>query len=377
MITLKEKPTLLIADDQPDNLRAIIEILQNSSLLFDFINVPNGKLLVDIALKKQPDLIITDWEMPEMNGLEAISELKQHPDTQDIPVIICTGIMITPNDLRVALEAGAVDYIKKPIEPIELLARVQSMLKLSASYRKIKEQKEELESLNLLKNRLLSVVSHDTRSPLNTLKGTLFLLENDALSHEEMKETVGRIIIQSEQVTNFLDNLLHWAKSQFEQAKPNISVVNLHDILVPTIELLKPIANAKKISILHQHSENLAIEADKEMLKTVIRNLVSNAIKFCSSEDSIEIKTELGNIGKNVKVFCNDTGAGISQENLEKIFHQGQLSTKGTNNELGTGLGLLLCKLFVEANGGSIGVTSQENKGSSFWFTIPLANNHH
>lgn len=373
MITLKDKPTLLIADDQPDNLRAIIEILQKSSLQFEFINVPNGRVLVDIAIKKQPDLIITDWEMPEMNGLEAISELKQHPDTQDIPIIICTGIMITPNDLKVALEAGAADYIKKPIEPIELLARVQSMLTLSASYRKIKEQKEELETLNILKNRLLSVVSHDTRSPLNSLKGTLFLLENDALTQEEMKDTVGKIIIQSEQVNNFLDNLLHWAKNQFEQPKPNVSSFNIQEVLLPTIELLKPIAFAKKITILHNNIQDLTIKADKEMLKTVIRNLISNAIKFCSTNDSIEIKTLTNN--NQVTVFCNDTGIGISQENLEKIFEEGQLSTKGTNNELGTGLGLLLCKSFVEANGGNIGVTSQENKGSSFWFTIPLPKN--
>ncbi|MCU0436980.1 MAG: hybrid sensor histidine kinase/response regulator [Raineya sp.] len=373
MLILKNKPTLLIADDQPDNLRAIIDILQKSSLQFEFINVPNGKVLVDIAIKKQPDLIITDWEMPEMNGLEAISALKQHPQTQDIPVIICTGIMITPNDLKVALEAGAADYIKKPIEPIELLARVQSMLTLSASYRKIKEQKEELETLNILKNRLLSVVSHDTRSPLNSLKGTLFLLENDALTQEEMKDTVGKIIIQSEQVNNFLDNLLHWAKSQFEQLKPNISTLNLQEILHTTIELLKPIALAKKITISYQDIQDVIVEADKEMLKTVIRNLISNAIKFCSANDTIEIKTLTSN--NQVTIFCNDTGIGISQENLEKIFGKGQLSTQGTNNELGTGLGLLLCKSFVEANGGNIGVTSQENKGSSFWFTVPLSKN--
>jgi phosphoserine phosphatase RsbU/P len=148
MITETKEPVLLIADDQPDNLRAMIDILQASEHNFHFITVPNGRILIDIALKKQPDLIITDWEMPELTGLEAIKALKLHPETSDIPIIMCTGIMITPQDLKIAMEAGAVDFVRKPIDAMELIARVQSMLALSASYLTIKEQKEKLEQTN-------------------------------------------------------------------------------------------------------------------------------------------------------------------------------------------------------------------------------------
>lgn len=178
MIPHKKEPILLIADDQPDNLRAMITILQDSEHHYNFITVPNGKVLIDVALKKQPDLIITDWEMPEMSGLDAIMALKQQTETSEIPVIMCTGIMITPQDLKIAMEAGAVDFVRKPVESTELIARVKSMLALSASYRTIKEQKEQLEEINILirkqRDSIVSSINYARRIqaavlPLHTL----------------------------------------------------------------------------------------------------------------------------------------------------------------------------------------------------------------
>jgi signal transduction histidine kinase len=372
MIPSKEEPILLIADDQPDNLRAIIDILQGSAQKYEFITVPNGRILVEVATHKHPDLIITDWEMPEMNGLEAIIALKKHPQTRDIPVIMCTGIMLAPQDLKIALEEGAVDFVRKPVEAMELIARVQSMLKLSASYLKIKEQMEALEAADALKNRLLSVVSHDVRSPLNTLKGMFYLFEQDSLSIDEIKNIIAQIGVRVGQVTDFLENLLYWARNQLIQTPIHPTKIQLNSLIKMTIDLLLPAAESKGIKILSNLDKVIVAHADEEMIKIVIRNLLSNAIKFCEENDSIEVLAQILPTDYKVAVSVKDTGLGMSTENVKKLFGLQHLSTKGTSNEIGTGLGLLLCKQYIEMNGGSIGVDSKEGEGSHFWFTLPL-----
>jgi CheY-like chemotaxis protein len=138
--------TILIADDYPENLQIIAEALQESDLKHKIIRAVNGRVLCELAEKRIPDLIITDWEMPVMNGIDAIKYLKSIKSTKDIPIIICTGIMTTSQNLKMALDSGAVDFIRKPIDPIELQARVHSMLKLSDSYHTIKEQNAVLEN---------------------------------------------------------------------------------------------------------------------------------------------------------------------------------------------------------------------------------------
>lgn len=364
-----EKALLLIADDQPENLKVIKDILNQDEEKYRFITVPNGKILVDIATKKLPDLIITDWEMPEMNGIEAIRLLKQHGNTQDIPVIMYTGIMTSTENLKSALEAGAVDFVRKPIEPTELIVRVQSMLQLSASFRKIKAQNEELEKLNNIKDKLISIISHDVRSPLNSFKGVLFLLKNNAIAQEELEQVVNKVGNQIEQISNFLDNLLRWAKNHLGNVEAHPKTILLKDLVNQCVDLFSFVAQSKKININIFIPDDLTIYADEEMMKIVLRNLISNALKFCSEDDDINIKAERGLT--KVIVSVEDTGEGISQENIPLLFGVAHLSTKGTKDEIGTGLGLSLCKEFIEKNGGKIYVTSIAGKGSCFWFDIP------
>jgi len=170
-----KKYTILIADDNLENIQIIIDSLKDSDIQYKVIRAINGKVLCEYAIKRLPDLIITDWEMPEMNGIEAVKHLKKLESTKDIPIIMCTGIMTTSENLKMALDSGAVDYIRKPIDKIELQARVYSMLKLGESHRIIKEQNytleqqkneiqsqtEELEQVNLELEKL-SIVARET-----------------------------------------------------------------------------------------------------------------------------------------------------------------------------------------------------------------------
>jgi len=147
--------TILIADDEIANIQVITEAISELGISFKSIKAVNGKILCEMAEKRIPDLIITDWEMPEMNGIEAIKYLKQNEETKDIPVIMCTGIMTTSENLKIAMENGAVDFIKKPIDKIELTARVKSIIKLIDSYSLIKEQNNIIfqERLNYYKDK--------------------------------------------------------------------------------------------------------------------------------------------------------------------------------------------------------------------------------
>lgn len=379
MIALKKEPCIIIADDNPENLRLIMDILKKTDLQCNLIAVPNGKVLVEIALQKVPDLIITDWEMPVMNGLEALIELKKHPFTEHIPVIMCTGIMTTSNDLKTAMDAGAVDYVRKPVEAMELVARVQSMLRLSASYIKIKEQKEEIESqahalekVNEVKDKMFSIIAHDLRSPFNTLKGMLMLLELDPLFPNELK-FMGKDIQKKVAVLDeTLNNLLTWAMSQMQGEESEKVKIDVLQIVENKMLLFKSSAEQKNIQLAYQVPNNTFIFADVNHFRAILRNLINNAIKFTPEGGKITVyAAEKGN---SILLKIMDTGVGMEQEKVKQIFMpKTNLSTLGTNNEKGTGLGMLICKDLVGKNNGNIYVTSVVGEGTTFFVELPKA----
>jgi len=144
------KPRILIVDDEPENLKSIVQFIETSELPYEIYQALNGEAALEIAQIKLPDLIISDWNMPHMDGLELIKNLKANESTREIPVIMFTGVMTTSEHLELALEAGAVDYIRKPLDPIELLARIRTVLQLSDSFQKVKKQKQQLQDQNQL-----------------------------------------------------------------------------------------------------------------------------------------------------------------------------------------------------------------------------------
>ena len=154
---------ILIVDDEPSNLAAMVDIFMKAGSMYEIFQSLTAKMAIEIAQKRLPDLIITDWEMPVKNGIEMIKELKQDSLTCDIPIIMCTGVMISSEHLQTALDAGAVDYIRKPVDEIELMARVRSMLVLSNSFKEIK-------ALNSLKDKIFTIIGHDLRGPVGNIK---------------------------------------------------------------------------------------------------------------------------------------------------------------------------------------------------------------
>jgi signal transduction histidine kinase len=235
----------------------------------------------------------------------------------------------------------------------------------------ISQQKKELEELNAIKDKLFSIISHEFRSPLNSLKGTLALLKVGALSDEELNTISKELTDKINSTSIFLDNLLNWAKSQMQGINPKPAKLDLYEVAEENITLLRSMADKKKVRLENSIPEETEVFIDPNMLNLVFRNLISNAIKFSMRGGTIQVRSEPDN--DLIRVSVKDSGIGMSQENVKMLFQVQSFTTRGTANERGTGLGLYISKNFIESNGGRIWTESEEGKGSTFNFTVRRA----
>ncbi len=234
----------------------------------------------------------------------------------------------------------------------------------------LKNKENELQQLNDTKDKLFSIISHDLRSPFAQLKGILDLFEKGGISEEELKYFLPEIIKNVNYTSDLLNNLVYWAKSQMSGLHANPEKIDIYRLIANKENLFSKAIKIKNISFINQVEKETMIYADENMIDLVIRNLVANAIKFCKPTDTILIKAEETANGFLI-VKVADTGIGISIENQNKIFSKQNFTTLGTQKEKGTGIGLKLCKEFVEVNGGKIWIDSEEGKGTIFSFSLP------
>ncbi len=236
----------------------------------------------------------------------------------------------------------------------------------------IKTYAEELKQLNNTKDKFFSIIAHDLRNPFITILGFSDLLVSDYedLSDEEKLFYISEMKKSAETSHNLLQNLLQWSRSQTGRIEYNPAALNLAELVLSNVNLLNPHASRKNITIRSSVPENLSITADEDMLNTIMRNLITNAIKFTETNGRIDINC--GEEQDKITVCVADTGVGMSASVKEKLFKADETrSTAGTAQESGTGLGLILCKEFVEKHGGNITVESEIGKGSKFCFSLP------
>ena len=234
----------------------------------------------------------------------------------------------------------------------------------------IDEQAQKLNSLNSLKDRLISVLAHDLRAPLSTLRGLFGLLQDDTISYKEMLEMIPSVLKKLEYTSDFLDTLLFWINSQMENFENFAKSFHIKEVVVFETSNYQEQANLKGITLIDNVPDNLVVSADPNSIRIVVRNLVTNAIKFSNQNDNIEITA--GSFDENnAFVSVKDTGTGMSEEQLDKIFKSKVNSKAGTQNESGTGMGMLFCKDLVEKCNGKIWVKSKLGEGTEFTFTIP------
>jgi len=237
----------------------------------------------------------------------------------------------------------------------------------------LKEDEKKLLKINADKNRFISILSHDLINPFNNLLGLSEALREDIrkLDNDEIELYANRINKTARNIFNLLESILVWGRTEQGKIPFKPQLLSFSDICLNILEILNPVADEKGIKINYSAQSGTNVFADADMLKTVLRNLVSNAIKFTNRNGTIYINAE-GN-SENMTISVSDNGIGIMPDNLSKLFDISQvLTTKGTAEETGTGLGLLICKGFVEIHGGKIWVESESGKGSDFKVTLPF-----
>lgn len=362
---------ILIVDDVAANVLLLKVLLANEK--FQIVTARNGREALEQVKAENPDLLLLDVMMPEMSGFEVAEHLRNNPETEDVPIIFLTALN-GASDVVKAFHSGANDFISKPFNKEELMIRVRHQISLVAAKRALIERNEELHRTITSRDKLYSVIAHDLRSPLGSIKMVLNMLIIN-LPPETIGAEMHELLTVANQTTEetfaLLDNLLKWTKSQIGRLKICYQDTNIIEILQSVIEIFNMVADLKGISIQLDAPDRIMANADIDMIKTVVRNLLSNAIKFSRENSSIVIsaRTEDGNAIISVK----DSGCGIAEEDQGKLLHTDtHFSTFGTNNEEGSGLGLLLCQDFVEKNNGKLWFTSKKGEGSTFSFSIPL-----
>ncbi len=249
--------------------------------------------------------------------------------------------------------------------------RKQINLLLLQHQEEMQKRSEELEQLNEVKDKFFSIISHDLRSPINALAGIMDLLDKGAISAEELPVAIKELKTRFHHTRSLMNNLLDWTVLQMDKMHLQAGNVQLKKIVDENIELLGSI-QTKHVNMVNRVPETAIGYADSNTINLVIRNLITNAIKFTNDGGEITVAAEAK--GNELLVSVRDNGIGMPEDIQKKLFDKvNPYSTRGTANEKGTGLGLILCKEFVEKNGGRIWVESNLDKGSTFWFTLPKA----
>lgn len=365
---------ILVVDDIPANVLLLKMMLEQTG--FKVVTAESAEDAITRLNEETIDLILLDVLMPGIDGFELAKQLKDLPEYQDIPIIFLTALS-APSEVVKGFDMGANDFISKPFNKEELLVRVRHQLTLLEAKRTIQRQTVELKETIAGRDALYSVIAHDLRLPMASLKMTLNILSIKAKEQKghspEMMGTLQNANEISEQLFSLLDNLLKWTRSQLGKLEAVPQPICLAELTEGVIEVFSIVSETKKISIKFSSppAQETEIFVDIDMIKTAIRNLLSNAIKFSHSGSEIHVVITTEN--DEVRLEVIDQGVGISEEDQCRLLDVGtHFTTFGTEHESGSGLGLLLVKEFMKLNNGKLFFHSKEGKGSTFGFTLPV-----
>jgi two-component system sensor histidine kinase/response regulator len=360
--------TILVVDDEEINrdiLRALIE-----SHGYTVIEAVNGEEALRRIAEASPDVILLDIMMPIMDGFETCRKLKSDPVTAPIPVLLVTSLTDRSDRLK-GIEAGANDFLNKPIDAEDVLLRVRNALFAKRLYDEIQENYRKLKELEGLKDNLILMIVHDLRQPITALSLSmqLLMMQDDNALLGDKKEIIEQAFSATNTLIEMVSSLLDVNKLEDGKMKLNMSSCDLKDLTEETVGKLGPLKADRNISV-QSTIDNVGVICDVELIRRVISNLTGNALKFTPRNG--EIRIIIQSEDSRIKIAVSDNGIGIPKEFHKRIFEKfGQVQTRKEGKKYSTGLGLTFCKLAVEAHGGEIGVQSEPGKGSTFWFILP------
>ncbi len=368
------KGSILAVDDNPANLDLLFDLLGEAG--YKVLFAKNGESAITRAQKTLPDLILLDVMMPGIDGFETCRQLKAHTVTQQIPIIFMTALKETMEKVR-GFELGAVDYITKPIQPEEVLARVNTHLTIQRLQHDLLEKNQELSAaldrekeLNVLKSRFISMASHELRNPMTILQLSLDLLkryhtrmppEKQAKELENMEQTL-------KLMQNLLDEVLMASKAEAGRFQYKPRRLDASELCQRVFQSFQQMSEHSHTLLFSCEGKDFHLSADPELLEHIFSNLLSNAIKYSPTGGTVTFEM----VRQSEAIVCrvSDQGIGISEEDQQHLFdafHRG----KNVGNIKGTGLGLSIVKEFVKLHHGTISVESEVNQGTTFTIVFP------
>lgn len=367
---------IIVVDDTITNLRLMSEMLIDEGYHVRASQDP--QLALESALASPPDLILLDVKMPNMNGFELCELLKDDERTKGVPVIFVSALQDTRDRVR-SFEVGGVDFIGKPIQREEVLARVSSQLNLLRMRRNLEERSRELSranekllELDRLKSMFIASMSHELRTPLNSIIGFsgMMLQEVSGELNEEQKDNIGRIYRSGKHLLELISDVIDIAKIEAERIDIHVEEVSLKEVIDGAVATIKPLADKKQLPVTVEASNWPTIVIDRKRLFQCLLNYLSNAVKFTEQGNIVVSVRELNG---DVEIAVQDTGIGIAAEDIPKLF--GPFERLESHLQIksgGTGLGLYLTKkIATEILQGSVAVESQIDKGSTFFMQVP------
>ena len=359
-------PSVLVVDDTIDNLRLLSDILDHRG--YDVRAVTSGAQALLAAAADPPDLILLDITMPDMDGYEVCRRLKAQPASRDVPVIFLTALNETADKVK-GFDIGGVDYVTKPFQVEEVLARVKTHVALRRAQVALAESYTHLRALEQLRDDLVQMIVHDMRSPLTALLLRLrFLGSPPATLSEQQAEDLRAAIQSAQALTRMTDDLLDVSRLEEGRMPVERSVWDLTRMARDVCAALAAMDRDRSIDV----ESTAAIEAtcDGGLVRRIMENLVSNGIRHTPAGSRLRVS--IASADGRVRVAVHDEGDGVPQEARARIFEKfGTLETRHERIYPSVGVGLAFCKLAVEAQGGTIGVDSREPIGSTFWFELP------
>jgi len=356
------RPLILLVDDTPRNLQVLGNILKKQT--YHLAVATHGQEALERVKEVYPDLILLDIMMPGLSGFDVCEALKKDESTRDIPVIFLTAKTETEDIVR-GFELGAVDYITKPFNGTELLARVKTHLTL-------KDTRDALKTTLAAKDRFFSIIAHDLRSPFSTIVSFLKLVDQraDQYSKEDILELTQELRAKADTTMALLENLLQWSRAQTGGIVFEPVDIDTETLFSTVMDVMQTAALMKHISVTLKLEPQLTFTGDPNMLATVLRNLISNAIKFTHPKGTVEVSAH--RLGEEIEIIVSDNGVGMSAKTRDKIFRlDTKMTTDGTAQERGSGLGLILCMEFIHQHGGRIWAESEKDRGSRFIIRLP------
>ena len=362
--------TILVVDDDPANLSVMSDYLKEYK--YRVIVARDGESALARAEYGKPDIILLDVLMPKMDGYETCRLLKTREPLRDIPVIFMTALAET-SDKVAAFQAGGVDYVTKPFQQEEVLARVRAHLELRANKRELEKSYQALRHLEEMRDKLVHMVIHDMRSPLWGIRELLKLLteEEPGLS-EDGRDRLNQVVATAGSLLEMVSAILDVSKMESGAMKLNIGECSIEKAVRQVFTDFKALSRSRQMIFVCDADAPAVIRADAGLVARVIENLVVNAIKFTPESEGI-IRVHVAAVGDRVKISVEDNGYGIPPEHRERVFEKfGQVEDGINQKKYSTGLGLPFCRMAIEAHGGRITLDSQE-KGSRFCIELPMA----